>query len=236
MRVVGGIAAVIIAIGIEACSVTGGGGGPTRTGIDQVPMYGGMDRSQYPDLRAADDKFITDVTAHYGSREKVSVLWVEQGFVFYRQHNNAMAMRRFNQAWLLNPNNPEAYTGFAFVLFDDAKYCDAASMVDKAQSIGRVQDGFLPDAALILVGCAMQGASPERKTSLLGRSDELFGQALSSPALQKAYTLTNWARAMYARGDYAGAWAKVAELRHTTGKDMSAQFLGQFSAKMPEPK
>lgn len=234
MRVVGVVAAVITTIAIEACSMTGGG--PSRTGIDQVPMYGGMDRSQYPDLREADDKFITDVTAHYGSREKASVLWVEQGFVFYRQDNNAMAMRRFNQAWLLNPNNPEVYTGFASVFFDDGKYCDAASMVDKAQSIGRVQDGFLPDAALILVGCAMQGASPERKAALLGRSDELFGQALSSPAVQKVYTLTNWARAMYARGDYVGAWEKVAELRRTTGKDMSAQFLGGLSAKMPEPK
>ena len=234
MRIERAITALVAAVVISACSAPGGG--PAGKRIDEVPMYGGMDRSQFSDLRAGDEKFIADVTAHYGSREKASVVWVEQGFVFYRQNNNAMAMRRFNQAWLLNPNNPEAYTGFASVIFDDGKYCDATSMIEKAQSIGRVQDGFLPDAALIFVACAMQGASPERRTALLTSSDKLYVQALASPVVPKDYTLTSWAKAMYARGDYSGAWAKVAEMRRTTGKDMSTQFLTGLSAKMPEPK
>jgi len=224
----------VAVIGVAACSTPGGGFAGKR--IDEVPMYGGMDRSQAPDLRAADEKFIADVAAHYGSRDKASAVWVEQGFVFYRQNNNAMAMRRFNQAWLLNPNNAETYTGFASVLFDEGKYCDAASMTERAFSVGRVQDGFLPDAALILVGCAMQGAAPDRKPALLKRSEEVFSQALASSVVAKDYTLTNWARAMYARNDYSAAWAKVAELRRVTGKDMSPEFLGGLSAKMPEPK
>jgi hypothetical protein len=195
-----------------------------------------MDRSRFPELRAADEKFIADVTAHYGSRERASMVWVEQGFVFYRQSNNALAMRRFNQAWLLNPGNPETYTGFASVLFDEGKYCDAASMIDKGLSIGPFQDGFLPDAALLFVGCAMHGAPPERKAILLDRSEQLFRRALESPIVAKDHTLTNWARAMYARNDYSGAWAKVAELRRSTGKDMTPEFLRGLSAKMTEPK
>lgn len=234
MRIEVAISIVVASIAIAACSAPGAGPGGRR--IDEVPMYGNMDRSQFPDLRAGDEKFIADVTAHYGSREKASVVWVEQGFVFYRQNNNSMAMRRFNQAWLLNPSNPETYTGFASVLFDEGRYCEAASMIEKGLSFGRVQDGFLPDAGLIFVGCAMRGASPERKAVLLNRSDELFGQALASPAVAKDYTLTNWARAMYARNDYYGAWAKVAELRRSTGKDMSPEFLRGLSAKMVEPK
>jgi tetratricopeptide (TPR) repeat protein len=234
MRIGASISTVVVAIVVAACATPGSG--PSGKRIDEVPMYGGMDRSQFPDLLAADKKFIADVTAHYGSREKASVVWVEQGFVFYRQNNNAMAMRRFNQAWLLNPSNPEAYTGFASVLFDEEKYCDAVSMIDKGFSVGRIQDGFLTDAALILVGCAMQVPPPERKVTLLTRSDELFRQALASQAVSKDYTLTNWARAMYARNDYPAAWAKVAELRRTTGKDMPPEFLRELSAKMAEPK
>jgi hypothetical protein len=107
-------------------------------------------------------------------------------------------------------------------------------MVEKGQSVGSFQDGYLPDAALIFVACAM--SDPQRKAELLARSEEFFGRALASPLVPKDYTLTNWARAMYARGDYAAAWSKVAELRRTTGKDMSAQFLAGLSAKMPEPK
>ena len=36
--------------------------------IDQVPMYGGMDRSAIPELKAGDDKLIADTTNHYGTR------------------------------------------------------------------------------------------------------------------------------------------------------------------------
>lgn len=207
---------------------------PTR--IDEVPMYGGMDRSQAPELKAADEKFIADVSRHYGSREKASRLWVEQGFKFYQQDDLGMAMRRFNQAWLLNPNNPDAYTGFASVLFDQGKFCEATSMVEKGLSVGRFQNGYFPDAGLVLVGCAMQGAAPDRKISLINRSEEFFAQAMSSSNVSKDYTLTNWARAKYAQQDYRGAWAKVSELRRTTGKDASPEFLRALSAHMTEPK
>lgn len=222
------------AVMLAGCLAISPGNQPTR--IDEVPMYGGMDRSQVPELKTADEKFIADVSRQYGSREKASRLWVEQGFKFYRQDSLGMAMRRFNQAWLLNPNNPEVYTGFASVLFDQGKFCEATSMVEKGLAVGRFQDGYLPDAGLVLVGCAMQGAAPDRKASLINRSEELFAQAMTSPNVPKDYTLTNWARAKYAQQDYRGAWAKVLELRRTSGKDASQEFLRALSAHMPEPK
>lgn len=230
------VASLVVIAAIAVASCAGGGATSAGTRIDEAPMYGGMNRASEPALHAADGKFIAEVTSHYGSREKASSVWVEQGFVFYRQNNNSMAMRRFNQAWLLNPNNPEVYTGFASVLFDQGKFCDATSMVEKGLSVGRFQDGYLPDAGLALVGCAMQGAAADRKTSLINRSEELFAQAAASSSAPKDYTLTNWARAKYAQQDYRGAWAKVSELRRTTGKDVSPEFLGALSAQMPEPK
>ncbi|CAL60943.1 Hypothetical protein HEAR0749 [Herminiimonas arsenicoxydans] len=34
--------------------------------IDEVVMYGGIDRSKFPELKAGDERFISDVTAHFG--------------------------------------------------------------------------------------------------------------------------------------------------------------------------
>ena len=85
------------------------------TRIDELPMYGGIDRSRVPKLKAGDEKFISDVITQFGSREKASALWVNQGYRFYKQDQLGLAMRRFNQAWLLNPNNPEVYAGFGRV-------------------------------------------------------------------------------------------------------------------------
>lgn len=96
-----------------------------QTRMDEVPMYAGIDRSQISELRTADEKFISDITAQFGSRAKASSIWVNQGFRFYQQDNLGMAMRRFNQAWLLNPENPKVYAGFGTVLHDQGKYCEA---------------------------------------------------------------------------------------------------------------
>ena len=95
-------------------------------------MYGGLDRNSDPSLRAADEKLIADTARHYGSREKASAVFTGNGFAFYGRDDLANAMRRFNQAWLLDPNNPEAYFGFAVVLHDKGKNCEAATQFEKA--------------------------------------------------------------------------------------------------------
>src|SRR2546423_2550994 len=85
---------------LVACALVGCSSGPTTPGgipIDQVPMYGGMDRSAYPELKAGDEKLIQDASTAFGSREKASTAWVDQGFRFYQRDDLAMAMRRFNQ-------------------------------------------------------------------------------------------------------------------------------------------
>ena len=50
-----------------------------QTPIDQVPMYGGMDRAAVPELKAADEKLIADTTSHFGTREKASAAFWRDG-------------------------------------------------------------------------------------------------------------------------------------------------------------
>ncbi len=225
-------------VGLFVCALVLPSFGQTNIPIDQIPMYGGMDRSQNLILKTGDEKFISGVVAEFGSREEASVAWVNRGFTLYQQDDLAGAMRRFNQAWLLNPDNPEVYWGFASVLTDKEKFCEALQMVELGQSKGQLQPGFLPDAALIYTGCAIEnkGAAPALRDRYLSRSDELFAQAFASPSVQKEYTLFHWARAMYGRGDYAGAWDKVALFKKETGKEFDARFIRILSQKMPEPK
>lgn len=210
----------------------------SRIPIDQVPMYGGMDRNAIPELKVGDENFISAVVAEFGSREKASGAFVNRGFTRYQQNDLAGAMRRFNQAWLLNPDNPEIYWGFAAIYSDQEKFCEAVAMDELAESKGTLQPAFLPDAAVNYTGCAVvnKDLAPERRSEYLRRSDELFAQAFASPAVRKEYTLFHWARAMYGRQDYIGAWEKVAQFREETGKEFDSRFLRVLSQKMAEPK
>jgi hypothetical protein len=208
-----------------------------RVPIDQVPMYGGMDRSAVAELKAGDDKFIADVTAKFGTREKASRVWVEQGFAFYQQDKLDMAMRRFNQAWLLQSSNPEVYSGFASVLADQGKACEAQKILEMGFSKGPIQDGFLPDAALIYTVCVIESCEMDAsaKQTLSLKADGFLAKAFASAAAPKSYTLTQWAKVLFIRGDYAGSWTKVLEYREKIGKEIDVQFLKQLRAKMPEP-
>src|SRR5438067_5904966 len=107
--------------------------------IDQVPMYGGLDRSSNPDLKAADEKLIEETTRHYGSRAAASAAFANQGFAYYRRNDLQNAMRRFNQAWLLNPDNPDAYWGFASVLSDQQRFCEGTKHMETALGKGGLQ-------------------------------------------------------------------------------------------------
>ena len=98
-----------------------------------------MDRQADPLLRQADEKLIADTQAHYGSREKASAAFADQGFRFYRQDDLVQAMRRVHQAWLLDPENGDAYWGFAGVASDRRQYCEAAGHLRTGLSKPRVQ-------------------------------------------------------------------------------------------------
>lgn len=135
--------------------------GESRIPIDQMPMYGGMDRTVVPELKSGDESFISSVVAEFGSREKASIAWVNRGFILYQQNDLVGAMRRFNQARLLDPENSEVYWGFAAVLTDQQKYCSALKMVETVETKGALQPSFLPDAALIYTGCAIEDKTLE---------------------------------------------------------------------------
>lgn len=203
--------------------------------IDEVPMYGGIDRSKVPELKAGDEKFMSELVTQFGSRERASALWVTQGYKFYKQDQLGMAMRRFNQAWLLDPKNPEVYAGFGSVLHDQGKNCGAMKMMEKALTLNPpIFQGIYPDAARIITLCAVSDAtlSPEAKTDLIARSETLYKKA-EEVEPDKRYIYSSWATAYYWRGQYSEAWRMVAKARALG--DGSGAIAGLPSGAVNEP-
>ncbi|RCS59779.1 tetratricopeptide repeat protein [Parvibium lacunae] len=204
--------------------------------IDQIPMYGGMDRSMIPELKAGDEKFIADTTKHYGTREKASAAFVNNGFAYYQRDDLVNAMRRFNQAWLLNPQNPEVYAGFGAVLHDQGKNCEGMQMMEKAIELNPPTfQGIYPDAARLITLCAIsdKNLTSEAKLKLFERSESLYKKAEEIEP-NKRYVYGSWATAYYWRGQYSDAWAMVVKERAAGGKP-NERFLGLLREKMPEP-
>src|SRR5437867_4310293 len=67
---------------------------------DQILMYGNVEKPPFPGI--AHERFIRDATSAFGSREAASETFATKGWQLYEQDDLATAMRRFNEAWLLN--------------------------------------------------------------------------------------------------------------------------------------
>jgi tetratricopeptide (TPR) repeat protein len=203
--------------------------------VDQLPMYGGMDRSADPALRTADERFIGEVTEKFGSREKASNAWVEQGFRFYQRDDLASAMRRFNQAWLLNPNNPGVFHGYSSVLYDKGDNCGAMRMAERALGLGLATPEFSADTALLYSLCSADTARTADldKNMLSRKAYDLFARA-AERAPNNAYVFDKWWQALFWRGEYADAWKKVFAMRAAGGRPHEP-FLRELRRKMPEP-
>jgi Tfp pilus assembly protein PilF len=80
---------------------------------NQQPMYGGVEKT--PQMRAADDAFLRGVARLGYSRERGSDKSVDLGWQYFARRDFAAAMMRFNQAWLQDRENGDAFHGFAVV-------------------------------------------------------------------------------------------------------------------------
>jgi tetratricopeptide (TPR) repeat protein len=83
-------------------------------GINVLPMYGEVKKcEQQIDL---DNEFILESEKQFKDRKVASEYYVSKGWEYFFKDDNDTAMKRFNQAWLLDKTNPEVYWGFGNLL------------------------------------------------------------------------------------------------------------------------
>lgn len=193
--------------------------------IDQLPMYGGYNRNTQPQLKQADEALIHKATSAAGSREKAAEAFVRRGFAYYYQGDLSNAMRRFNQAWLLNPNNPDAHWGFAGVYAEQGKTCEARTLLDKVLALGVDKAEWYADAARLDVLCtvAQPNLPTQEKVHYLQESETFYTKALSlaSSDAEKAYVYGSRAVAYRSLGKNEQA-EKMEALQKQHGRKPSA--------------
>jgi Tfp pilus assembly protein PilF len=93
--------------------------------INEQPFFGFAEKT--PDQKAVDDKFVVDVIAAAGSREKAFDATVQRGWALITKGSYAEAAKRFNQAYLLRPEQSAIYHSFAVIAvarFNDQDFAD----------------------------------------------------------------------------------------------------------------
>ena len=165
-------------------------------------MYGGEDRSQNSEYIKQDNELIAKATRTFGTREHASEGYVEHGFDHYSNNEFDKSMNRFNQAWLLNSENPYPYLGFGLLLNIEKQSCEACKMFKLANEKGLNESGFLADYAYTSSQCAVLKEGNEKK-QLFKLSNNLYEAALqTSNNKLLAYVYHSWAKSCYLQEDF----------------------------------
>jgi tetratricopeptide (TPR) repeat protein len=207
---------------------------------DELPMYGQPEIVRSDGERKGDDLFIGMAMAGFaGSRKAASIAWAKEA----GKHLNGMdydyAMRRYNEAWLLDPENYLAYWGFGRLALQANRFDLSVGFLEKA--LAMCADPIQRPAVLSDLGTAYSIRASEIPAST---PEERRGDfALANRAFQESTTLndhwgpiwTSWAKSLAREGKYADAWTKVRKAR-SLGAHMPETFLNDLRAKLAEPK
>lgn len=118
-----------------------------------IPSY--VPRGKTKKARKVDTSEIMRVLEKDNARNRDAEKAVDLGFSYFLKRDYVTAMRRFNQAWLLNPNNGDTYHGFALVVFErDRNVEEAEVMFWIAIRLGNASSGAYSDFGrfFILIG------------------------------------------------------------------------------------
>ena len=82
--------------------------------IEEQPQYGEIPPTS--EQQRIHEQFIQEVVKTNGTRKRASEEALKLAWAYFRQGDYRMAMKRFNQVWLLDPNNPEISRGYSKIL------------------------------------------------------------------------------------------------------------------------
>ncbi|WP_295666933.1 tetratricopeptide repeat protein [uncultured Mucilaginibacter sp.] len=118
-----------------------------KTEINLQPEYGNVKKTKE---QLADDRtFIETVLKQDTTPRKGSEHLVRLGFNYLAKGDMETAMKRFNQAWLLDPKNENAYWGFGAIYGTFNDYDMAIIQYDKGLAINPESSVILTDKATL---------------------------------------------------------------------------------------
>lgn len=126
------------------------------------------------------------------------------------------AMRRFNQAWLLDSQNENAFWGFASVYFTFDDKDEALKQLDKGLIINPKSANILTDKATINISDFMTNHDEH----FLNKAIDLFKQSYKVDSLNQN-TLFKMSAAYFYKKDCENAWRFYNECMKLGGQSIS---------------
>jgi tetratricopeptide (TPR) repeat protein len=207
---------------------------------DKLPMYGQPGIARPESLKKIDEDLIRDATFRFGNRQAASRALAEQGWASVRKGTLDTAMRRFNEAWLLNPKNYQAFWGFGAVLSEQGKLAEAIEQLETARELvddPRQRVALLSDLGAVhsSYGARLPADRQLDRARHFVIANNRFTESLEMDP-NYARSWREWAFSLYEQERYSEAWVKAKRAMELNSEPFPAGFLDSIKKKVPEAK
>ena len=229
-RIVTFLLSILIAA-FPSAGITGNVDSP----INLIPMYGYPEIEKPERLKKVDEAFIATVVKDFGTRERASIAMAYYGWESFRKGDLEMAMRRFNQSWLLNQKSYLPHWGFGSVLSAQGK--PKESIIHFEESLRLIdEDGekarLLNDTARAYTVLGSQAKDSKKAEMLFEKANKLHAESERlDPQFGSNYR--TWGISLYLEGKHKMAWEKIKKARALKADPLPPKMIKTLNEEMP---
>ena len=196
-----------------------------------LPKYGGSPLTAIE--KEINATFVSSMDEEYhGDLKKASMDMAMRGWQYLAAGDLDDAMRRFNQAWLLNKKNGTALWGMAAIEASAGNFDDSLKLFTEAEKFVGGDINFSVDYAKALGKAGVQLKDDALLKFAFNRFEFNYQKAP-----QNTLNLQNWAMTLFEIGRYSEAWEKVKLAEATPNKDhLDPRFIEALQSRMPRPQ
>ena len=151
-----------------------------------------------------------------------------------------VAMRRFNEAWLLNPKNYQASWGFGAVLSEQGKLAEAIEQLETARELiddPKQRVALLSDLGAVhsAYGVRLSADNQLDRAQHFVIANNRFAESLEiDPNYARSWR--EWAFSLYEQERYSEAWLRAKRAMELNSEPFPPGFLDALKKKVPEAK
>jgi len=192
------------------------------------PLFGGLTPTQAEELLGA--PFVTKLSNSFASRAEASRFFSAKGYEYLSESQTDTAAYRFNLAWVLDPNNADAYHGLGIVASSAATPDQSIDLLTKGLTLTPANSALLSDLGATYLIRYQQ----TKKKKDLTTGTELLEKATAQDATNAA----GWqqlARSYYYQEKYPQAWEAVHKGQTSNLASLDFELISDLKAKLPDP-
>lgn len=193
------------------------------------PLFGGLSPAQATQIIG--EAQLKAIAASFASPAEASAFFTTKGFEYLSENKPDTAAYRFNLAWLLNPQNAEAYRGLGIVASAQPSPDAAIGLLIKGLALAPQNTQLMSDLGasyLIRYGQA------KKKKDLAAGFDLLQRATAADPTNANAWQ--QLARGLYYQEKYPEAWAAIHKGQVLSVSSLDFGLISDLQAKLPDPQ